>query len=213
VDDDQVLMELTGTVESITCRTGPPWQNPDNRFNVDADPQNRVTPQDALLIINRLIRSGASDLPDPLVPGGEAPPPYYDVDGNGRVAPRDALLVINYLIDHGVGEGEQAGPAAMPREPGASATLAGHLGGAGPQGQGGSAASAADPSGRSSPGSAAPEPLAPQAVDRLMAPAQRRSTTQATDRRLLFSSDLRRLALHELLEEEGAGIRFFWQRR
>ncbi len=86
-----------------------PWQNPRNRYDVDA--KDGVNPLDALIIINLLNKIGAGDLP-----GSEVvAPPYVDVSGNNHLEPLDALMVINYLndqlLDGGEGEGESDGSA------------------------------------------------------------------------------------------------------
>ncbi len=71
-----------------------PWQNPRDRFDVNAD--TRVTPLDALLVINDLNARGTRELPVPPQPP-EVPPPYLDVNGDGYCTPLDALQVINRL--------------------------------------------------------------------------------------------------------------------
>ncbi len=73
-----------------------PWQNPRDRFDVNAD--SRVTPLDALLVINDLNARGIRELPVPPQPP-EVPPPYLDVNGDGYCTPLDALQVINRLND------------------------------------------------------------------------------------------------------------------
>ncbi|MFM8172372.1 MAG: dockerin type I domain-containing protein [Pirellulaceae bacterium] len=70
----------------------PIWQNPLLPTDIDGD--GRVTPRDALLVINQLNLRGQG----PLVPGVDPiAPPYLDASGNGLLEPLDALLVINYL--------------------------------------------------------------------------------------------------------------------
>jgi hypothetical protein len=70
----------------------PIWQNP--LLSTDIDGDGRVTPRDALLVINQLNLRGQG----PLVPGVDpTAPPYLDASGNGLLEPLDALLVINYL--------------------------------------------------------------------------------------------------------------------
>ena len=82
------------------------WQNSTNRL--DANNDGRITPLDALVIINRLNTTGAAELPAPS--GAFAPPPFYDVNGNGFIDPNDVLLVVNHLnnviFQGGEGEGE-----------------------------------------------------------------------------------------------------------
>ena len=79
------------------------WQNPLNRFDVNAD--GLCTPIDALLIINRLNTVGPGELPNPAIPPN-APPPFYDVNGDGLVTNNDVLQVINKLNALIVAEGE-----------------------------------------------------------------------------------------------------------
>ena len=82
----------------------PSHQNPDNQFDVDAN--GRVTPRDALLVINFLNKNGVNVSVDDLPP----PPEYLDVDGNDIIRPADALQVINFLNRQSVGgEGEGEG--------------------------------------------------------------------------------------------------------
>jgi hypothetical protein len=89
---------LNGEVEDYAISiVANPYLNPVLRYDVSGD--NRVTPLDALLVINRL-NSGAG-----LV--GTAPP-YLDVTGDGTLSALDALEVINYLNARGTGEGEAA---------------------------------------------------------------------------------------------------------
>lgn len=79
-------------------------QNPSNATDVDASGQ--TSPIDALLILNRLARSGQPGIPiENLI--NELPRRYYDVDGNRMVEPLDALLVINHIArQNATGEGE-----------------------------------------------------------------------------------------------------------
>ncbi len=67
------------------------FQNIRNPFDVDGD--TKVTPLDALLVINEINRSGSRKLNA----GEFIPPPFIDVDGNQSVEPLDVLLVINEL--------------------------------------------------------------------------------------------------------------------
>jgi hypothetical protein len=70
----------------------PIWQNP--LLSTDIDGDGRVTPRDALLVINQLNLRGQG----PLIPGVDPMAlPYLDASGNGLLEPLDALLVINYL--------------------------------------------------------------------------------------------------------------------
>jgi hypothetical protein len=84
----------------------PKYQNPGNRFDVNAD--GFVSPIDVLVIVNLLNRNGAS-IPVAGLPG---PPDYVDVTGNNIVDPMDVLAVVNYINARnsggsgGGGEGE-----------------------------------------------------------------------------------------------------------
>ena len=70
------------------------WQNPLNRLDVNAS--GDVSPIDALVVINDLLRhEGSYQLPAPEL--GKSPPPYVDVNGNDIVEPLDVLAVINGL--------------------------------------------------------------------------------------------------------------------
>lgn len=66
------------------------WQNPANPFDVDNN--GSITSRDALLIINRLGRSGSSL---PLANGRTDR--YFDVTGDGRMTALDALRVVNEI--------------------------------------------------------------------------------------------------------------------
>ena len=79
----QFTIQLTDTATS-------PWQNPTNKYDVNAD--GIVSGLDVFRIINRLLDGQAGPLP--LVP---PVPPYLDVSGNGSLEPLDALQIINYL--------------------------------------------------------------------------------------------------------------------
>jgi len=96
---DTVTVTLT-----IVPRPPSVWQNPSNRFDVNAD--GFCTPIDALLVINRLNTVGPGELPNPAIPPN-APPPFYDVNGDGLITSNDVLQVINKLNTQvGQGEGE-----------------------------------------------------------------------------------------------------------
>ncbi len=71
-----------------------PWNNALNVYDVNAD--RRVSPIDALLVINFLNAGYRGVLPTPK-PGELPPPPYVDVNADDVLSPIDALLVINYL--------------------------------------------------------------------------------------------------------------------
>ena len=75
----------------------PLWLNSDSPFDVNED--LRISPLDALLIINLLNLRGSGELK----PGQDAAKPLVDPNGNGVLEPLDALLVINYLNLNGIG--------------------------------------------------------------------------------------------------------------
>ena len=82
------------------------WQNPSNHADVNND--SRVTPLDALMVINDLNARGARTLPSGTLQstGGSFSTnsfkiSFLDVNGDGRVAPNDALMVVNALNDPG----------------------------------------------------------------------------------------------------------------
>ena len=98
----------TSSSENATIRfTGDDviFQNPQNFLDVNAS--GDVTPLDALLIVNRLNRSGErGDIPVGLLDQSSY---YYDVNGSLNVSPSDAFEVINFLSrrDARAGQGEQ----------------------------------------------------------------------------------------------------------
>jgi len=67
------------------------WHNALLATDVNAD--RRVSPRDALIVINMLDTEGSLQLPE-LAPG-VIPDAYYDTRGDGFVSPLDVLLVIN----------------------------------------------------------------------------------------------------------------------
>ncbi len=87
------------------------WQNLRRPTDVNGD--GRVTPIDALLVINYINDNGPGAPPPN--PGGSsggepnARPFYPDVNGDGRVSPQDALLVINELNSRNPGSGNGEG--------------------------------------------------------------------------------------------------------
>jgi hypothetical protein len=95
---------------AITDAPRPRWQNPVDRFDVNA--VDGPTPLDALLVVNYLnIRHGEATLPE--LP--HEPPPYYDVNGDGWCTPADILVLINRLNagTFVAGEGEHTNPLAF----------------------------------------------------------------------------------------------------
>jgi hypothetical protein len=69
-----------------------PWQCPLHPLDVNHD--GRLTPLDALVVINYLNASGSQALPVPPT-ATWTPPPYLDCTGDGNVTPLDVLQVIN----------------------------------------------------------------------------------------------------------------------
>lgn len=73
--------------------------NPDIALDVDAN--RLVQPQDAVLIINLLIRAGSTPEMTPLdltALAGTETTYFYDTSNDSDITPFDALLVINHLI-------------------------------------------------------------------------------------------------------------------
>jgi hypothetical protein len=71
------------------------WQCPQNRLDVNHD--GRITPLDALLLINRIAVHGFG----PLHETSPMSPPYWDCSGNGDISPLDILLVVRDINDKG----------------------------------------------------------------------------------------------------------------
>jgi hypothetical protein len=115
---DTVTVALT-----IVPRPPSVWQNPSNRFDVNAD--GFCTPIDALLVINRLNTIGPGELPNPAIPPN-APPPFYDVNGDGLVTSIDVLQVINKLNAQAGGEGEASSNLSLLAEGEGNQILASH---------------------------------------------------------------------------------------
>ena len=80
----------------------------------DVSGDGRISPLDALLVINRLNAGSPREVPDLMVEY-DAPAPYWDVNDDRYVTPLDALSVINLLNQRarGEGEGEAFGVASM----------------------------------------------------------------------------------------------------
>ena len=94
------------------------WQNPLDRFDVDADGTGE--PQDVLLVINELNGPRYHD-PIGLLTAAALPTfpdLYFDVSGDGFAQPLDVLLVINFLNRRsGAAEGEGAAAGEAQRAP------------------------------------------------------------------------------------------------
>jgi large repetitive protein len=98
----------TSNVAKVTVRVlNSKWQNPVQNLDVNGD--GKITPIDALLVINYLNDPNSERfLPNTSI----VPPPFLDVDANERVSANDALLIINYLNERSAGgeaEGEDDG--------------------------------------------------------------------------------------------------------
>jgi hypothetical protein len=83
----------------------------------DVNGDSRVSPHDALIVINAILsgRAGASAAPLALAASSEpaATPNYYvDVNGDGRLSTIDVLMVVNYIL--GRAAEAQAAPLAAP---------------------------------------------------------------------------------------------------
>ena len=107
------FLPITGTFVLEVLENPNPFHNPNNNFDVNDD--GKVTPLDALLIINSIARNGGSGP----ISGFPSPDRFYDVNGDGRITPLDALLIINYLNrisrgSRGNGEGEAPTKDSVP---------------------------------------------------------------------------------------------------
>ena len=80
-------------------------------YVLDVNDDGRVSPLDALLVINEL---NDADRDTVVVIGSITY--LLDVDGSGYLSPRDALLIINYLNNLDQAEGEQTRPVAVPKQ-------------------------------------------------------------------------------------------------
>lgn len=70
----------------------PPWQNPENRYDVDGS--GDVSISDLLALVRDLRDKQIRELPPP---GDEQPPPYVDVDGDNFVTLNDLREVVSIL--------------------------------------------------------------------------------------------------------------------
>lgn len=82
--DTHFVIELTDNISSG-------WQNPDNKFDVNAD--GKVSTSDLLAIVNSILTDGLRTLP--VVADV---PPYLDVSGDGKLTTSDALQLINEIL-------------------------------------------------------------------------------------------------------------------
>ncbi|MCU0874814.1 MAG: putative Ig domain-containing protein, partial [Pirellulaceae bacterium] len=93
------------TFELMVMPNAVPWQNPTNRWDVDASGSpSDPFPGDVLAVINFINARGIVQLPAP--PSSLGPPPYLDVTGDGWVTPADVLDIINVINGRIVSGGE-----------------------------------------------------------------------------------------------------------
>ena len=104
------LDKVTYGTGSISVVAGPAFRNTSNIRDVSGD--SRVSPIDALLVINELNTRGSSSLIGRTL--STTNPVYLDVNGDNMVSPLDALLIINYLNSVGKGSGEDASYGSTP---------------------------------------------------------------------------------------------------
>lgn len=109
VVDGQFVHLLRQTSATIQVVNTLPFQNPLNSLDTNHD--NRVSPLDALIIINRLNTSGAGVLSTPTSVAGVTVFFYIDTSGDQFVAPVDVIRIVNFLNDPASDpEGEFAAP-------------------------------------------------------------------------------------------------------
>ena len=90
--DDATGITSTSLQTTITRVANVSWHNATEPNDVSDD--GKVSPVDALMVINNLNRHGSRVLPSADQQGG---PPYFDVNDDGHVSPNDAVRVINAL--------------------------------------------------------------------------------------------------------------------
>ncbi len=136
-EDDSLLVTVTATSltsgdtinSDFSISVGlkkSPYQNPIEPRDVNGD--GKITPLDALILINRLNSAGPGPLGGDGARGGSGEGPiWFDVNGDGVLSPLDVLIIINWLnrrrlvaIAEQPAEGEAAPPVV-------SATLAANL--------------------------------------------------------------------------------------
>lgn len=79
---------------TITVYSNRIWQNPVSPLDVTND--GRISPLDALVILNRINETGSGQLPTTRPDDDQR---FPDTNGDDRLSPVDVLLVINYLED------------------------------------------------------------------------------------------------------------------
>ncbi len=103
---------VIGGTGSATVPGASPLQN--TALPVDVNADSLVTPRDALIVINELLRSTVSQASVVPAAATASSATYFpDVDGNGVISPRDVLMVINYLLVPPTAQ-PVAAPAAAP---------------------------------------------------------------------------------------------------
>ncbi len=103
------LLEGRVLLAGDTAAAVAPWHNALNALDVNHD--NRVSPIDALLVINDLTAHGSHTVPGPVASmaalpsaspaattsSSTSPSSFLDVNGDNRITPLDALRIINLL--------------------------------------------------------------------------------------------------------------------
>src|SRR5690242_12157282 len=87
----RLAIELLETRQMLDAA---PWQNPE--FALDVTHDGVVRPQDALVVINRLLNVGIT--PVPQIGALTAPDFYYDTNGDNYISPGDVGRIINRLM-------------------------------------------------------------------------------------------------------------------
>ena len=99
IEDSEIIFGSDTLSVSGAAVAGTPFMNAANPYDVNDD--KRVSPLDALLVINQLDEGTRILAPAGTQPaaGGAGPVLYVDVNGDNLVSPIDALLVINNIGD------------------------------------------------------------------------------------------------------------------
>ncbi len=95
-----------------------PWQNPDNRLDVDDN--DEITPLDVLTVIYYINLNGGGNLPTPTA-HSEVEHRYVDINGDNSCTPLDVLELIAHINRQAAGDGESAlasGPVLQVKVPG-----------------------------------------------------------------------------------------------
>lgn len=124
-NDDDTEHPYTFAVQGTGSEAAPPPAAvPHNAaWPEDVNADNRVSPSDALILVNQILSQTQTQTAAPSAAPLAAPaaasatPTYYvDVNGDGRVSPSDLLQVVNYLLSPPV-----TAPAAAPAAEGVDA--------------------------------------------------------------------------------------------